>query len=276
MNYFSVIIPTYNRRDFLPKAVDSVLNQSFKDLELIVVDDGSTDGTGHMLKNYKDERLIYLRQENGGVSRARNRGLEQAMGRYIAFLDSDDWWLKDKLKKTRETIDHNPGYNIFHTQEKWYRNGQILNQKKKHRKPSEYVFKRCLRLCCISISTSVVKRDIFKEVGVFDVNFPACEDYDFWLRVAARYPVYLIDRVLTEKEGGHSDQQSRKYMGMDRFRVKAITKLMDSGILSQKQYREAFTELKRKCKIYANGCFKRDKQEEGQKYIKIIDNYAPK
>ncbi|MGM0440987.1 MAG: glycosyltransferase family 2 protein [Elusimicrobiota bacterium] len=275
MPYFSVVIPTYNRREFLSKAVESVLEQTFKDFELIVVDDGSTDGTERLIKKYPDKRITYLYQENRGVSRARNRGIKEAAGKYIAFLDSDDWWLEEKLEITRKAIEDNPDYGVFHTQEKWYRNGQLLNQKKRHRKPTGYVFKRCLKLCCISISTAVVERDLFDKIGMFDENLPACEDYDFWLRVAAGHPVYLIDRVLTEKEGGHAGQQSQKYMGMDRFRVRAITKIMDSGNLSQKQYKNAFTELKRKCNIYANGCFKRDKKKEGQKYIEIIKDYAP-
>ncbi|MFW6134644.1 MAG: glycosyltransferase family 2 protein [Elusimicrobiota bacterium] len=271
---YSVIIPTYNRKSFLKKAVSSVLDQSLTDFELIIVDDGSTDGTKDFISTYNDSRIRYFYQQNKGVSSARNKGIIQSRGDYIAFLDSDDWWVKNKLMEVDKAINKNPEYKIFHTREKWYRNGEVLNQKKKHRKPGGNIFKRCLKLCCVSISTAVVKKDIFKTIGMFDENLPACEDYDFWLRASLGYPVYLIKKVLTEKEGGHKGQQSKKYWGMDRFRIMALEKLLNEH-LDKNTYNLVYKEFKRKCNIYANGCFKRGKQGEGNKYIELISNYSP-
>ncbi|MFC2061357.1 glycosyltransferase family 2 protein [Elusimicrobiota bacterium] len=273
MNKYSVIIPSYNRKLFLGKAVETVLSQSYAEFEIIIIDDGSTDGTKELLEKYEDERIRYIYQDNRGVSSARNRGLKEAQGEYIAFLDSDDWWHRDKLTETDLAVEDNPEYLIFHTQEKWYRNGKVLNQKKIHEKPSGYIFENCLKLCSVSISTAAVKREIFEDIGSFAEDLPVCEDYDLWIRISAKYPVYLIDKVLTLKEGGHKDQLSRKYPGMDKFRIKAICRLMDSGTLDKEQYKIAFEELSRKCKIYSEGCIKRGKQTEGSRYAGIIEKY---
>jgi len=273
MPFFSVIIPAYNRADFLKKAADSVLSQTFNDFELIIVDDGSEDGTKKLVNSLPDQRIKYIYQDNSGVSAARNRGIKEAEGEFIAFLDSDDWWLPGKLEETEKHIKNNPDYRIFHTQEKWFRGGAVLNQKKVHRKPHGDIFARCLKLCCVSISTAVIHKSVFEKVGLFNKSFPACEDYDFWLRVSAEYTVYLMDKVLTEKEGGHPDQQSKRFAGMDRFRIRAICDILDSGKLDSKRYKTALKELKRKCRIYANGCFKRGKFDEGKKYMDIIEKY---
>ncbi len=270
---YSVIIPTYNRVVYLKKAVNSVLNQNFKDYELIVVDDGSEDSTAELIENYPAEKINYIRQENKGVSAARNMGIRNSRGEYVAFLDSDDWWLKDKLKETDRAIRENPGYYIYHTRERWFRNGKIHNPKKIHRKPSGDIFKKCLKLCCVSISTAVVKKELFDKIGYFDETLPACEDYDFWLRAAVDYPVFLIDKILTEKEGGHSNQQSKKFYGMDRFRVKSITKILERENPASDKYREAFKELEKKCNIYISGCIKRGKTAEADRYKDIIKSY---
>ncbi|MBU0571393.1 MAG: glycosyltransferase, partial [Candidatus Omnitrophica bacterium] len=165
--FFSVIIPSHNRKPFLKKCVDSVMAQNYSDFEAIIIDDGSTDGTDELLASYTDDRLTYIRQDNHGVAHARNRGLEKAVGEFIAFLDSDDWWTIDKLKKTAEYIHNLPQIKIFHSEEVWYRNDKLLPQKLKHKKPSGSVYKSTLPLCCISISTAVVHRDIFARLGMF-------------------------------------------------------------------------------------------------------------
>jgi glycosyltransferase involved in cell wall biosynthesis len=274
MPRYSVIIPTYNRAPFLKKALESVLNQTFEDFELIIFDDGSTDGTSDLIKSYNDIRIKYIYQENTGVSRARNRALSHAMGEYIAFLDSDDWWLKRKLEEAEEAIRQNPSYKIYHTQEKWFRNGEHLNHMKKHLKKGGYIFENCLELCSVSISTAVIKKILFDEIGNFDENMEVCEDYDFWIRATSKYPVCLIDKVLTEKEGGHPDQLSSRYWGMDRFRIQAIRKLLESGLLDEEKASLAYNKLRKKCEIYAQGCFKREKHEEGKKYIKLIEDFS--
>ncbi|MBU0683680.1 MAG: glycosyltransferase [Candidatus Omnitrophica bacterium] len=171
---FSVIIPAFNRKDFLKKAITSVLNQSYRNLELIVVDDGSSDGTDFLINSIKDERILFLKQSNHGVSHARNTGIRRAKGDFFAFLDSDDSWTEKKLEKAVKYIEEFSEISIFHTEEVWYRNGALLNQKKKHKKPTGFVYKKALPLCCISISTAVVKKEVFENIGIFDENLQAC------------------------------------------------------------------------------------------------------
>ncbi|MCM8774460.1 MAG: glycosyltransferase, partial [Candidatus Omnitrophica bacterium] len=222
--FFSVIIPTYNRCKFLKIAIETVLLQTFNDYELIVVDDGSSDETSELIKKIKSN-IIYIYQKHRGVSSARNKGIKASKGKYICFLDSDDRFRILKLELTYHYIKNFPRYKIFHTEELWYRNGSILPPKVYHKKPEGWVFKEALKLCCISISTVAIKREVFNEVGFFDENLPACEDYDFWLRATLKYPVKLIPHTLTIKEGGHPDQQSKRFPLMDKFRIYAIKKL---------------------------------------------------
>ncbi len=273
--YFSIIIPTYNRADFLQIAIASVLNQTFCDYELIVVDDGSTDDTSTRLKPIfnRQKNLKYFHFKHQGVSAARNYGLGKACGKYIAFLDSDDRFVKTKLEVFHREIEKNPKYPVFHSQEIWYRYGKILPQKSYHKKPSGDVFENVLKICSISISTAVIKDTIFKEIGLFDPNMPACEDYDFWLRIGAKHHVYLIDQYLTIKEGGHPDQQSKKYSGMDKFRIYAIEKLIKQASLNQNQKKIALDKLNNKCRIYAKGLIKRGKQTQANQYLNLAQRY---
>lgn len=268
--FFSVIIPTYNRKKFLKKALDSVLEQTFGDYELIIVDDGSTDDTGSLIKSLNDKRVKYVWQENKGPSGARNRGIKESVAEWICFLDSDDWWDKRKLEITYDCIKDNPDYRIFHTEEIWYRGGKLLNQKKVHKKYGGWIFEKCLPLCRVSVSTACINRSVFEEAGLFDEYLPCCEDYDFWLRVSIKYPLYLIPRVLTLKEGGHKDQVSRKYWGMDRFRIAALSKILKSGKLSDSQYRLCLEELQEKCRIVKEGCLKRGKSKEAADLERLL------
>jgi len=271
---FSVIIPTYNREGFLKKALDSVLKQTFKDFELIVIDDGSTDRTKELIGLFKDERLLYYYQDNHGVAHARNRGLEKAKGEYIAFLDSDDWWKENKLERFNEAIQRNPQIKIFHSQELWYRSGQIHNPKKTHKKPNGWVYPQALSLCCISISTAVIHESVLKKVGNFDESFEACEDYDFWLRSTLHYPIFLIDAFLTEKEGGRPDQVSMNTWGLDRFRIRSLEKMLKSKDLSPENYDLTYRELKRKCAIFIEGTKKRGRMDEAQLLEELVQRYS--
>lgn len=270
---FSVIIPTYNRKALLRKAVDSVLSQTYGNLELIIVDDGSFDDTDKLISNYQDKRIVYKKIPHSGVSAARNKGISLATGNFIAFLDSDDWWKKDKLEITKKYITDYPKKQIFHTQEIWYRGGVLLSQKKKHRKPDGWVYEKALSLCCISISTACVKKGIFSEIGIFDESLPACEDYDFWLRATLRYPVKLIDKALTLKDGGRKDQLSSSVWGLDRFRIKAIEKILRSEVLTETQKNATVKELKKKCLIFAKGAEKHGREKDAEKYLSLFKRY---
>lgn len=268
--FFSIIIPTYNRADFLKIAVDSVLNQNFNDYELIIVDDGSTDKTKDIIINIKDKRLKYIRQPHKGISVARNIGLRKAKGKFISFLDSDDRFCKNKLTITFDYIKNHPACKVFHTEEIWYRNGNLQPQKLHHKKPSGPAFKNVVKLCCIGMSTATIKKEVFNKIGGFDKKLMVCEDYDFWLRVTAKFDIFLIPYCLTLKEGGHPDQQSEKYPTMDIFRIYSLQKILESKKLTKNYQKIALDELKHKCAIYIKGALKRNKISEINKYQKII------
>ena len=267
----SVIIPTYNRGWIIKEAIDSVLAQDYTEFELIVVDDGSTDHTSDVLDSYGDDIKV-LFQKNKGVSAARNRGIAEASGKFIAFLDSDDLWLPQKLTVQIEFFNQTPDALICQTEEVWIRNGLRVNPKKRHKKPSGMIFNPSLELCLVSPSAVMIRRSLFGRVGKFDETLPACEDYDLWLRISCRFPVHLIDTPLIIKRGGHGDQLSSR-AGLDRFRIKAIEKIIKRGILSDDQYRAAVKTLKKKCDIYAAGCRKRGREEEVRYYTSLSKKY---
>lgn len=265
----SIIIPTYNRKKLLQKAVDSVLVQNYPCFELIIVDDGSQDNTSDLFENC-DPKLVYIKQENKGPAAARNRGIEAARYDLIAFLDSDDRYAQNKLKIQAEAMQQEPAYLISHTQEIWYRHGRLLNQKIKHRKCNGNIFRQSLQLCAVGMSTVMLRREIFDRYGFFDEEYPCCEDYEFWLRLSAEQEFLLVDEPLTLKDGGRNDQISAIYrVGMDKFRIQAIMKMLKTAGLTVKQKEAAMVELAQKCKIYGRGCIKHGRVEEGEYYLNL-------
>ena len=262
----SVVIPTHNRAGFLREAIDSVLAQQFRDFELIVVDDGSTDETPQLLESYPNINVV--RQDRRGVSAARNSGIGAASGPFVAFLDSDDLWLPQKLSAQMAFFKAQPAALACQTEEIWIRNGVRVNPRKRHRKPSGMIFEPCLQLCLVSPSAVMIKRYLLDYVGGFDETLPACEDYDLWLRIGCRFPIYLISTPLVIKRGGHKDQLSRK-PGLDRFRIRALKKLLQSNVLTPSQQAAALETLKKKCAIYAAGCFKRGRFDQGNEYLRL-------
>ena len=265
----SVIIPTFNRAAKTVRAVSSILQQGFGGYEIIVVDDGSTDETQRVLHRFKDRIHTMAHGTNRGVSAARNTGIEASTAPLIAFLDSDDYWLPEKLSVQTAFFEQNPHAMICQTEETWIRNGKRANPKKRHLKPSGDIFEPSLELCLVSPSAVMLKRALLQEVGLFDEDLPACEDYDLWLRIACRYPVFLIRQSLVIKEGGHADQLSARFRGMDRFRIKALVKLLRESPLNETQQKAALRELDRKCRIYAGGCLKRGKETEAAHYLEL-------
>ncbi|MGB3647067.1 MAG: glycosyltransferase [Desulfobulbales bacterium] len=267
--FVSIIIPTYNRAYCLQKAIDSVLSQTYPYFELIVVDDGSKDNTANLVENYNSD-IVFIRQENKGPAAARNRGVQAARYELLAFLDSDDWFVENKLEVQVRALQEKPAYLISHTQEIWYRNGSILNQKTRHRKNSGDIFSQSLELCAVGMSTVLMYRKIFERFGLFDEEFPCCEDYELWLRVSAEQDFLLVDQPLTLKDGGRNDQLSSLYrQGMDKFRIQAIMKILVSGRLNAAQKEVAIAELQRKCTIYGTGCIKHGRVDEGRYYLNL-------
>lgn len=251
----SVIIPTYNRGEVLEQAIKSVLNQTYQNYEIIVVDDGSTDNTHRILEKY-GHKIRYYSKLHGGVSSSRNFGLEKSEGSWVAFLDSDDYWLPAKLERQIEFVRQNPEFLIVQTDEKWIRRGKFVNPMQKHRKYGGWIFKQCLPLCIVSPSAVMVHQRVFNDVGVFDENLPVCEDYDLWLRIAYKYPIGLIEEKLIVKTGGHPDQLSRQYWGMDRYRITALEKILTKDI-SDEQYEMVLKEIIRKLTVLEAGRRKR-------------------
>jgi glycosyltransferase involved in cell wall biosynthesis len=268
----SVIIPTYNRQEELIRAVDSVLNQTYQQTEIIVVDDGSSVKAGEILKKIDALNLKIIYQENKGPAAARNRGVEESSSEWLAFLDSDDFWRREKLMKQVEFHRENPGIVISQTDEEWIRKGNRVNPKKYHLKQDGDIFDISLKRCMISPSAVMVNRNLFEEIGGFDENLTVCEDYDLWLRITARKNVGFIQEKLVVKTGGHADQLSKKFWGMDRFRIQALEKILSTDLEDSKR-EKAFKTLLLKLKILAEGCKKRGKYEDAKMYLNKLKSY---
>lgn len=273
----SVILPTYNRAEYLRRSIGSVLSQRLSCDELIVVDDGSTDASVEVVRQIAVDApvpVFLLRQENSGAAAARNAGIRAARGELLAFLDSDDWWLPKKLALQAAAMDKYPEILISHTREIWFRNGQRVNQKKKHDPPDGDIFLPSLGMCVVGMSTTMVRRELFERYGLFNETLPCCEDYDLWLRVGCKERFLLVPDALTGKDGGRGDQLSVIHrMGMDVYRIRSLCTLLDSGELSPGQHRATLAELHRKCRIYGQGCFKHGRPEEGLYYQRLSRSY---
>ncbi len=259
----SVIIPTFNRSTMLQRALQSVLEQDYQNFEVIVVDDGSSDNTINRIPTGKIVKLL-VHPSNRGVSAARNTGIRYCSGRYVAFLDSDDYWLPGKLNRQTAFFNTNPSSVACQTDERWIRRGKRVSPRKRHKKPSGDIFERSLELCLVSPSSVMLKKSLFDEVGLFDEMLPACEDYDLWLRIACRHPIHLIPEELSVREGGRQDQLSASFAGMDLFRIRSLVKLLHYSPLNPQQRKAVIETLARKSKIYADGCMKRGRVEEAE------------
>jgi len=266
----SVIIPTYNRVQLLKRAVASVIDQSYRNIELIIVDDGSTDDTSSFVRSVNRD-IHYIAIHHSGVSAARNRGIEAAAGAWIAFLDSDDYWLKDKLERqlhyvhtVRPDDPSHEEYLICHTDEVWIRKGKRINQGKKHAKHAGWFFVPSLQLCLISPSSVMIHSCLFERVGLFDEDFEFVEDYDLWLRITAGYPVGYLNEALTVKHGGHDDQLSGRIDGIEKYRIRSLEKIISSGNLRTDFLDAALKVYQKKASIYMEGCRKRGKHREAE------------
>ena len=265
----SVVIPTLNRINTLQRALDSVINQTYKPAEIIVVDNGSRDGTLKFLRE-QYPKITILTENKIGVSSARNKGIKKSINQWIALLDSDDAWHPRKLEIQTSMLDSAlKEYNLIHTDEIWFRNNKHINQMKKHKKQGGYIFERCLSLCCISPSSVLFKKNILDKVGLFDESLPVCEDYDMWLKICSSEEVLFAQDKLTYKYGGHKDQLSKSYWGMDRFRIKSIENIIKNFDLTYKQKKQAKKELIKKLKIIINGAFKRNN-------LSIVNEFSTK
>ena len=267
MKKVDIIIPTYNRKAFLKRAVRSVYEQTYKDWNLIIVDDGSTDETS--LEDYGSQTQLFRLLENKGVSFARNYGIKKSSAKWLAFLDSDDEWKASKLEKQMQLLQEHPSAKWLHCNELWIRNQKMIHQKKHHKKTGDRIFDRCVSLCCVSPSTVVIKRELFKELGFFREDFPVCEDYELWLRLSASYSILFLEEALSIKHGGHLDQLSFKFKAMDYWRVKALLPFLKDQRLSVEEKQKVRESLLTRTRLLLKG-YKKHKNFKDQDEIQNI------
>jgi glycosyltransferase involved in cell wall biosynthesis len=261
----SVVIPTFNRARVLERAIESVLIQDFRDFELIVVDDGSTDSTREILEkvaNCEGERVRCVFQENRGVSSARNLGIRASSGQWVAFLDSDDEWLIHKLSLQVAFAEKNPEVSIIHGEEIWIRRGIRVNPMKKHQKFGGFIFEKCLPLCVISPSAVMIKKDLLIHNGGFREDYPVCEDYDLWLELTALHEVGFIESPLIKKYGGHDDQLSASLKAMDYYRLKTLCRLWTEKHYPVNSETALLNEIRNKARILLKGLEKYGRETE--------------
>jgi glycosyltransferase involved in cell wall biosynthesis len=272
----TIILPTYNRLPLLKNAVTSVIGQHYRRFQLIVVDDGSSDGTGNYVQKLNNiENLGYVQIPHCGLpGKVRNAGARLAKGDYLAFLDSDDLWKPEKLARQIAYFEEHPEYRICHTREIWQRGEKIVSQAGQKHRRSGNIFADALKKCIIGPSTVMMRRELFEEFGGFREDLEIAEDYELWLRITARYPVGYVDEPLVIKRGGHADQISEKYGQIEIFRIKALLSNLEQGSFRGEQRGLAARELVRKCRIYARGCEKRGKGEEARRYRGIARRYT--
>jgi len=224
-----VVIPVFNRSLRLQRAIRSVLGQTYRNFELVVVDDASTIDLASARKLVETSGHRWLSfEKNSGPAAARNAGvgaLSQSV-KWIAFLDSDDEWLPDKLERQGAWLREHPESKIFQCQETWIRNGSPARRPKRLLEPEGDIFADCVERCCISPSSVVMERDLFDSVGGFDIRYRVCEDYQLWLRIARQHSVGLLRDPLVIKNGGDADQLTATVQAFDRWRLLALLELL--------------------------------------------------
>jgi glycosyltransferase involved in cell wall biosynthesis len=283
----SVIVPTHNRRESVTEALDSIMAQTFREFEIVVTDDGSTDGTPSLIfetLGAEQEVIEYLNQLgpaslkpfshkfssrgvpiqyhygiSRGLSTARNRGIRMARGDYVAFLEADDLWEPTHLEALVAFLSDNPAAHVCRAAERTVRDGRARTS----RKPvasSGWIFEAALEASPMSPSAVMVRRPCFAECGAFDENLPACDEYDLWVRMTSRYPVHFVQGPVVTRRSTRPDGSSRAW-GWDRYRVYALEKAFQSGHLSPEQRFQVAQEIVRKCERLVDG-FRRQKSEE--------------
>ncbi len=208
----SIVIPSYNAMQFLPRTVDSVIKQTFQDFEIVIINDGSTDNIKEWAKTVEDKRLRLISQPNQGQSAARNEGIEQSSGQYIAFLDSDDLWAPSKLEKQVQVLDCNSDVGLVYS---WVslidENDDPLDKIWTISEEGDVWHKLIEGNIIACGSVPMIRRACVEVVGLFE-KFPfACEDWDYWLRIASHYPFKVLEEVLVYYR--HSPSSLSRYQG---------------------------------------------------------------
>ena len=231
----SIIIPTYNQSQYLEEAMESVLNQTYQNIEIIIVDDGSTDNTSEVVKSF-DNKIIYIPQKNKGASSARNAGIKKAQGQYVAFLDSDDMWIKNKLEKQIKFIQNNPEIGLLGTGCYQMVDINKMIYKKIFPAKNETLQKDLIKYNPFIQSSVIIKKDVFNHIDLYDEKFKESEDYDLWLRIAQKYKVANLEQALVTKryyEKGLSKDKDNKQLY---FALKAKKNAIKRGQYSKTYY----------------------------------------
>jgi glycosyltransferase involved in cell wall biosynthesis len=244
------------------EAIQSVLAQREVRFELIVVDDGSTDGTPDAVEGALENAATPVRliqTERRGVAAARNLGVEAAAAPLIGFLDSDDLWKPQKLARQLAHLRDHREYRIAQCNELWIRNGRRVNPGRRHLKHGGDIFVESLRTCLISPSAVIMGTDLLQDLGGFDETMTAAEDYDLWLRILLRYEVGLLEEALAVRRAGHADQLSATVPAIDRFRILALAKLLAAPELTGVKRTATAEVLAEKSRLYARGLKRRQR-----------------
>jgi len=262
MSTVSVIIPTFNRRDYLPIALNSVLAQTYRDYEIIVIDDGSSDDTREILTPYA-KSIRYFYQENRGIAGARNRGIGESRGACIALLDSDDYWLPRKLEHQIAYLKENPQWGMVATRcSSISADGRFRKQNRPGK--SGWILTDLFRSNFIRTSSAMITRECLDRVGCFDESLPECEEYDLWLRIARHYPIAFINEPLTvytdNPHGVSTDSLAGRLV-----RLKVLEKEYLKECIPQGLYRK---RLARNYHYVGRHYLKRGERFEGKKYLK--------
>ena len=270
---FSVVIPLYNKSAYILKAIDSVLNQSFNEFEIVLVDDGSTDDGREKINNYKKKlnlKINIIEQPNLGVSAARNNGVKVALFDYIAFLDADDWWHPDFLLTMKALIQNCPDAGIYGSQYYWVKNGgKRISQNGYIDGYNGYInyFKAYLYawyMPLTSIST-VLKKSVFNELNGFNPNLKFGEDFDLWVRIALKYKIAFVNNALAYYN--QDVEPSNRALGYSKIQKKESHYIFNLEYLNQEEQQNHLLKqlldglrVRALLKYYLTGSYKTETQ----------------
>jgi glycosyltransferase involved in cell wall biosynthesis len=273
MPNISVIIHTYNNEKFIRETIESVLLQSYKDYEIIVVDDGSTDNTRSALIPYMD-KIRYHYKENGGIASAKNAGVSLSKAEFIAFLDHDDLWVPDKLKIQMEYFNKNPQVRLVYSKYTSFRDGKELRTKPE-KGYSGWIFKELLSKSFIQTSTVVVKRECLNAVGSYDESFTLGDEYDMFLRISKRFQCGFVDKGLTRYRV-HETNASKNDFLFDKENLGVFKKIYNNITdLDGKEKKILRKRIARYSMKVAEGLYRQGQREESKKYQKEALEYLP-
>ncbi|KHE91212.1 MAG: glycosyltransferase family 2 protein [Candidatus Scalindua rubra] len=269
----SVIIHTYNNEKFIAETVESVLNQTYKDYEIIVVDDGSVDATRDALLPYM-HGIRYHYKENGGIASAKNAGISLSQAEFIAFLDHDDLWAPDKLRLQMECFNENPQVGLVYAKYTSFRDGKDLRTKPE-KGYSGWIFKELLSKSFIQTSTVIVKRECLDAVGPYDESFSLGDEYDMFLRISNKFQCGFVDKGLTRYRV-HDTNASNDDFLFDNENLGVYKKIYnnftDLDGEEKKILRKRIAGYSMKV---AEGLYRQGKLEESKQYQKEANNYLP-